>query len=313
MPVAACWSAACCCKLRFAFDHHVNLRPSRLFPGVATPLAGEPEIDFVVVREGTEGPYTGNGGAMRTGTPHEIATEVSVNTAYGVERVVRDAFARAQARPRKKLTLVHKNNVLVHAGDLWTSIFDKVGAGVPRGHHRLPARRRGDDLPRHPARAVRRDRHRQPLRRHPHRPRRGRHRRHRPRGQRQHRPDRRLPVDVRAGARLGARHRGPGQGRPDRHDPVRRPAAAATSATRREAARIEEAVAADLAERDGTPAHAPTRSATRSPCEWPADPRTGLITAAGSHGTRRLCYAAPGATIDLRAAFMHFIHGPTAR
>src|ERR1700729_3057686 len=107
-------------KLRFELDHHVNLRPARLSPGVSTPLAGEPAIDFVVVREGTEGPYTGNGGALRKGTPHEIATEVSVNTAFGVERVVRDAFARAQGRPRKHLTLVHKNNVLTFAGDLWT-------------------------------------------------------------------------------------------------------------------------------------------------------------------------------------------------
>ncbi|SFF54241.1 3-isopropylmalate dehydrogenase [Actinacidiphila alni] len=118
-------------KLRFAFDHHVNLRPSKLFPGVATPLAGSPEIDFVVVREGTEGPYTGNGGAIRTGTPQEVATEVSLNTAFGIERVVRDAYARAQARPRKKLTLVHKNNVLVHAGHLWTRIFEQVGAEFP--------------------------------------------------------------------------------------------------------------------------------------------------------------------------------------
>jgi 3-isopropylmalate dehydrogenase len=118
-------------KLRFAFDHHVNLRPSRLFPGVGTPLAGSPEIDFVVVREGTEGPYTGNGGSIRTGTPHEVATEVSLNTAFGIERVVRDAYERAQARPRKKLTLVHKNNVLVHAGHLWTRIFQQVGAEYP--------------------------------------------------------------------------------------------------------------------------------------------------------------------------------------
>ncbi|RZU44651.1 3-isopropylmalate dehydrogenase [Streptomyces sp. BK022] len=118
-------------KLRFAFDHHVNLRPSRLLPGVATPLAGQPEIDFVVVREGTEGPYTGNGGTIRTGTEHEVATEVSVNTAYGVERVVRDAFARAQARPRRKLTLVHKNNVLTFAGHLWTNIFNKVAEEYP--------------------------------------------------------------------------------------------------------------------------------------------------------------------------------------
>ncbi|UQI47713.1 3-isopropylmalate dehydrogenase [Streptomyces sp. HU2014] len=118
-------------KLRFAFDHYVNLRPSRLFPGTATPLAGRPEIDFVVVREGTEGPYVGNGGSLRTGTPAEVATEVSLNTAYGVERVVRDAYERAQARPRKKLTLVHKNNVLVHAGHLWKNIFDRVGREYP--------------------------------------------------------------------------------------------------------------------------------------------------------------------------------------
>ncbi|MFF7993216.1 3-isopropylmalate dehydrogenase [Kitasatospora xanthocidica] len=118
-------------KLRFAFDHHINLRPGRLFPGVRSPLAGQPEIDFVVVREGTEGPYVGNGGTLRTGTPQEVATEVSLNTAYGIERVVRDAYRRAQARPRKKLTLVHKNNVLVHAGHLWTRIFAEVGREFP--------------------------------------------------------------------------------------------------------------------------------------------------------------------------------------
>ncbi|WP_344338911.1 3-isopropylmalate dehydrogenase [Kitasatospora putterlickiae] len=118
-------------KLRFAFDHHINLRPGRLFPGVRSPLAGDPKIDFVVVREGTEGPYVGNGGTLRTGTEHEVATEVSLNTAYGIERVVRDAYRRAQARPRKKLTLVHKNNVLVHAGHLWTRIFEQVGREFP--------------------------------------------------------------------------------------------------------------------------------------------------------------------------------------
>ncbi|QIP84480.1 3-isopropylmalate dehydrogenase [Streptomyces sp. Tu 2975] len=118
-------------KLRFAFDHYVNLRPSKLFPNTATPLAGRPDIDFVVVREGTEGPYTGNGGSLRTGTPAEVATEVSLNTAYGVERVVRDAYERADSRPRKKLTLVHKNNVLVYAGHMWKNIFDKVGQEYP--------------------------------------------------------------------------------------------------------------------------------------------------------------------------------------
>jgi len=118
-------------RLRFALDQFVNLRPSRLLPGVASPLAAPGDVDLVVVREGTEGPYTGNGGALRVGTPHEVATEVSVNTAFGVERLVRDAFARAQARPRKKLTLVHKHNVLTYAGDLWRRTVDAVGAEHP--------------------------------------------------------------------------------------------------------------------------------------------------------------------------------------
>ncbi|HEX8781566.1 MAG TPA: 3-isopropylmalate dehydrogenase [Nocardioides sp.] len=118
-------------RLRFELDHYVNLRPSRLFPGSTSPLAQPGEVDFVVVREGTEGPYTGNGGALRVGTAAEVATEVSVNTAYGVERVVRDAFARAERRPRKKLTLVHKTNVLVHAGSVWWRIFEQVAAEHP--------------------------------------------------------------------------------------------------------------------------------------------------------------------------------------
>ena len=118
-------------KLRFELDHYVNLRPSRIFPGVTSPLADPGDIDFVVVREGTEGPYTGNGGALRVGTPAEVATEVSVNTAFGVERVVRDAFARAQKRPRRKLTLVHKTNVLVHAGAVWSRLVTQVGEEFP--------------------------------------------------------------------------------------------------------------------------------------------------------------------------------------
>ena len=117
-------------RLRFELDHYVNLRPSRIFPGAASPLADPGEVDFVVVREGTEGPYTGNGGALRVGTPAEVATEVSVNTAFGVERVVRDAFARAQKR-RKKLTLVHKTNVLVHAGAVWWRLVQQVAPEFP--------------------------------------------------------------------------------------------------------------------------------------------------------------------------------------
>ncbi len=118
-------------KLRFSLDHYVNLRPSRLYDGVASPLADPGAIDFVVVREGTEGPYVGNGGALRAGTPQEVATEVSVNTAYGVERVVRDGFRRASARPRKKLTYVHKHNVLVYAGHLWKRTVEAVAAEFP--------------------------------------------------------------------------------------------------------------------------------------------------------------------------------------
>ncbi|OBG69306.1 MULTISPECIES: 3-isopropylmalate dehydrogenase [unclassified Mycobacterium] len=117
-------------RLRFELDHHVNLRPGRLYPGVSSPLAGNPDIDFVVVREGTEGPYTGTGGAIRTGTPHEVATEVSLNTAFGVRRVVADAFERAQRR-RKHLTLVHKTNVLTFAGKLWARIVAEVGEEYP--------------------------------------------------------------------------------------------------------------------------------------------------------------------------------------
>lgn len=118
-------------RLRFELDHHVNLRPARLYPGVRSPLSDPREIDMVVVREGTEGPYAGNGGLLRRDTPHEIATEVSINTAYGIERVVRDAFARASARPRQHLTLVHKTNVMAHAGSLWSRLVEEVSLQHP--------------------------------------------------------------------------------------------------------------------------------------------------------------------------------------
>lgn len=118
-------------RLRFELDHGVNLRPSRLYPGTVSPLAEPGEVAFTVVREGTEGPYVGNGGAIRAGTEHEIATEVSLNTAHGVRRVVRDAFQRASAGERRRLTLVHKHNVLVHAGHLWRRTVEEVGAEFP--------------------------------------------------------------------------------------------------------------------------------------------------------------------------------------
>jgi 3-isopropylmalate dehydrogenase len=120
-------------RLRFELDHYVNLRPVRLYPGVVSPLAkGTPEtIDMVVVREGTEGPYTGAGGVMRKGTPQELATQESYNTYFGVERVARYAFGQAQGRPRRKLTLVHKNNVLTYAGDLWSRTVNALAAEFP--------------------------------------------------------------------------------------------------------------------------------------------------------------------------------------
>ena len=121
-------------KLRFDFDQYVNLRPSKLYRGVASPLADPGDIDFVVVREGTEGLYCGAGGAVRRDTPQEVATEVSINTAYGVERLVRYAFRLAMKR-RKHVTLVHKKNVLVNAGDMWQRLVDKVGEEFPEVSH----------------------------------------------------------------------------------------------------------------------------------------------------------------------------------
>src|SRR6201996_5395504 len=120
-------------RLRFELDHYVNLRPVRLYPGTVSPLAkGTPEtIDMVVVREGTEGPYTGAGGVMRRGTPQELATQESYNTAFGVDRVARYAFSVAQGRPRRKLTLVHKTNVLTFAGDLWQRTVNTVARDFP--------------------------------------------------------------------------------------------------------------------------------------------------------------------------------------
>jgi 3-isopropylmalate dehydrogenase len=120
-------------RLRFELDHYVNLRPVRLYPGVATPLADvRPEaVNMLVVREGTEGPYAGAGGVLRKGTPAEVATQESLNTAFGVARVVRYAFERAAERPRQQLTLVHKTNVLAYAGDLWQRTVDAMAKDFP--------------------------------------------------------------------------------------------------------------------------------------------------------------------------------------
>ena len=109
-------------KMRFALDQYVNLRPFTL---------PEKDIDFFVVRENTEGTYAGEGGFLRKDTPNEIATQGSVNTRLGVERVIRYAFELAQSRPRKHLTMVHKTNVLTFSGDLWQRVFDIVAAEYP--------------------------------------------------------------------------------------------------------------------------------------------------------------------------------------
>ena len=109
-------------RLRFELDLYVNLRP---FTG--TPDSIAPGAHFAVVRENTEGPYAGEGGSLRRGTPYEVATQGSVNTRHGVERCVRFAFELAEAHPRRHVTLVHKTNVLTFAGDLWARTFAEVG------------------------------------------------------------------------------------------------------------------------------------------------------------------------------------------
>ena len=121
-------------KIRFALDQYINLRPVKLFPGVACPIAGKgPEdVDFVIVRENTEGLYAGCGGFLKKGTPDEIAVQESVNTRKGVERCVRYAFEACRKRDRrKKLTLCGKTNVLTYAHDLWERTFHEVGEEYP--------------------------------------------------------------------------------------------------------------------------------------------------------------------------------------
>jgi len=108
-------------KMRFELDQYINLRPFRF-------ASGERRVDFEVIRENTEGTYAGEGGFLRKNTPHEVATQGSVNTRMGVERCIRYAFGRAGATERKLLTLVHKKNVLTFAGDLWQRTFDDVAA-----------------------------------------------------------------------------------------------------------------------------------------------------------------------------------------
>ncbi|MCU1504036.1 MAG: leuB [Ilumatobacteraceae bacterium] len=114
-------------KMRFDLDLYINQRPF-----VGTAPGGTTPHEFIVIRENTEGPYVGEGGVLRRGTPHEVATQGSVNTRLGVERCVRYAFELAASRERKHLTLVHKTNVLLFAGDLWQRTFDLIAAEYPQ-------------------------------------------------------------------------------------------------------------------------------------------------------------------------------------
>jgi 3-isopropylmalate dehydrogenase len=130
-------------RLRFAFDLYVNLRPVKLYPGVESPVSGlTPErCDLVVARENTEGLYSGAGGVLYAGTPAEVATQESLNTRHGVERLVRFGFELARRR-RRHLTLCHKTNVLEYAGGLWSRVVDEVGeeyADVERAYVHVDA------------------------------------------------------------------------------------------------------------------------------------------------------------------------------
>ena len=122
-------------RTRFELDQYINLRPVRLYPGVETPLRGKnpQDIDFVVVRENTEGIYTGMGGVQYKGTPQEVSTQINCTTRFGAERAIRYAFefCRRRNNPKKMLTLVHKTNVLTFAGDTWRRAFTEVGSEYP--------------------------------------------------------------------------------------------------------------------------------------------------------------------------------------
>jgi 3-isopropylmalate dehydrogenase len=119
-------------KMRFELDQFINLRPTRLLPGVPTPIRASPDdVNMVIVRENTEGLYAGNGGFLYKDTPHEVANQIEVTTRYGVERCIRYAFEYAKKFNRKKVTLVAKTNVLRFAHNLWLRAFEQVKTEYP--------------------------------------------------------------------------------------------------------------------------------------------------------------------------------------
>ena len=143
---AGCLSAASCCGCGLSSTSTSTCARSACFPASARRSRRVAPIDALVVREGTEGAYIEAGGILRKGSPGEIAMQESVNTAFGVGRVIRQAFGYAAARPRRKLTLVHKTNVLAHAGDLWWRTFQAVAGRISSRDRRLLPCRRGADV-----------------------------------------------------------------------------------------------------------------------------------------------------------------------
>lgn len=118
-------------RLRFEFDHYVNIRPCKIYSKLISPLKNIDNIDFIVIREGTEGLYTGAGGNIRKGTLNEVATEISINTAFGVKRLIYYACNLARKLRKKRITLVHKKNVLKYSGNLWQNCLDEISYSYP--------------------------------------------------------------------------------------------------------------------------------------------------------------------------------------
>ena len=200
------------------FDQYANVRPTRILPGITSPLrdVGPGDLDWVIVRENSEGEYAGCGGRVHRGLPEEVGTEVAIFTRVGVQRIMRYAFKLAQSRPRKFLTVVTKSNAQRHGMVMWDEIAAEVVEGISRRHLGQDAGRCDDGADDAEAAEPRHHRGDQPARRHPVGPRRRAGRQPRRRADRQYRSRAALPVDVRADPRLGLRHHRQGHRQPGR-------------------------------------------------------------------------------------------------
>ena len=206
-------------KICQGFDQYANVRPTRILPGIDGPLkrCGPEDLNWVIVRENSEGEYSGVGGRVHQGHPIEAATDVSIMTRAGVERIMRFAFKLAQSRPRKLLTVVTKSNAQRHAMVMWDEIALQIAKEFPDVTLGQGTGRRGDRAHGQPPGHAGHHRRDQPACRHPERPGRRAGRQPGHRAHRQHRPRAPLPVDVRADPRLGLRHHGQGPGQSGRH------------------------------------------------------------------------------------------------